>query len=150
MACNGGKRGPRLRGAKELIGAVYETVGTRDIDALVDLFAENCVFIDVALGESAEGRAAFRAYMEETFLGMPDFRPETWEFVEEGDRVAAELVLSGTHKGMFMGYPPTHRVVRWKASAFYTVTAAHDSVVREVYYYDLGSLTSQLAGDDHA
>ncbi|MDQ3691017.1 MAG: ester cyclase [Chloroflexota bacterium] len=136
-----------MQGAKEFIGQVYETVRTRDIDALVELFSEDCVFIDMAMAESAEGRAAFRAYMDETFVGMPDFRPETWEFVEEGDRIAAELVLSGTHLGTFMGYPPTNRVVRWHASAFYTLTPAHDSVVREVYYYDLASLTSQLAAD---
>ncbi len=137
----------QLQGAKEFIGKVYETVRRRDIDALVELFSDDCVFVDVALSESAEGRAAFRAYMDETFAGMPDFRPETWTFLEHGDRVAAELVLSGTHLGTFMGYPPTNRVVRWQASAFYTLTPAHDSVVREVYYYDLASLTSQLAAD---
>ena len=136
-----------MQGAKQFIGQVYETVRTRDIDALVELFSEDCVFIDMALAESAEGRAAFRAYMDETFVGMPDFRPETWEFVEEGDRIAAELVLSGTHLGIFMGYPPTNRVVRWQASAFYTLTPAHDGVVREVYYYDLASLIRQLAAD---
>jgi steroid delta-isomerase-like uncharacterized protein len=137
-----------LQGAKELIGKVYETVRAGDLDALVELFAEDCVFVDVALSESAEGRAAFRAYMDDTFAGMPDFRPETWTFVEDGDLVAAELVLTGTHLGTFMGHPPTNRVVHWQASAFYTLTPAHDRVVREVYYYDLASLTSQLAADD--
>ena len=44
-----------------------------------------------------------------------------------------------------MGHPPTNRLVRWQASAFYTLTPGHDQVLREVYYYDLASLTSQLA-----
>lgn len=136
-----------MQDAKDFIAHVYQAVRARDVDALVELFSEDCVFIDVALSESAQGRAAFRAYMDETFLGMPNFQPESWTFVAEGDHVAAELVLTGTHLGSFMGHPPTERVVRWLASAFYTLTPEHDRVVREVYYYDLASLTNQLAGD---
>jgi predicted ester cyclase len=85
--------------------------------------------------------------MGETFAGLPDFRPEAWTFIAEGDHVAAELGLTGTHRGTFMGYPPTGRVVRWAASAFYTLSPEHDQVIREVYYYDLLSLTSQLSAD---
>jgi steroid delta-isomerase-like uncharacterized protein len=124
---------------------VYETVRARDLDGLVELFSDDCVFIDVTQPEPSQGRVAFRAYMDETFVGMPDFRPESWTFLTEGDHVAAELMLTGTHAGPFMGYAPTGHVVRWQASAFYTLTPEHDQVVREVYYYDLGSLTSQLA-----
>ena len=130
--------------ATTFLARVYETVAARDLDALVDQFAADCVFVDVPLADTSRGRVAFRAYMEETFRGMPDFRPERWEFVAEGDRVAAELVLVGTHAGEFMDHPATGRVVRWAASAFYTLNAAHDQVVREVYYYDLRSLEMQL------
>ena len=134
-----------MQDAKEFMTHVYRTVQDRDIEALVDLFSEDCVFIDVTQPEPSQGREAFRAYMVETFVGMPDFRPDTWTFITEGDHVAAELELTGTHLGECMGYPATGRVVRWAASAFYTLTPAHDQVVREVYYYDLASLTSQLA-----
>jgi steroid delta-isomerase-like uncharacterized protein len=133
--------------AKAFMTHVYETVRAGDLDGVVDLFAEACLFIDVTQPEPSQGRVAFRAYMEETFAGMPDFRPESWTFIAEGDHVAAELVLTGTHAGSFMGYAPTGRMVRWPASAFYTLNPEHDQVIREVYYYDLGSLTRQLAGN---
>lgn len=136
-----------MQDAKAFMRHVYETVRARDLEGLAELFSEDCLFIDVTQPEPSQGRESFRAYMEETFVGMPDFRPETWTFLAEGDHVAAELMLTGTHDGPFMGYAPTGRVVRWQASAFYTLTPEHDLVVREVYYYDLGSLTSQLAGD---
>jgi len=136
-----------MRDAKDFMDHVYRTVQARDLDGLVDLFSVDCVFIDVTQPEPSQGREAFRTYMEETFAGMPDFRPDRWTFVAEGNRVAAELELTGTHLGTFMGYPPTGRVVRWAASAFYTLTPEHDQVVREVYYYDLPSLTSQLVPD---
>ena len=133
-----------VQDAATFIASVYEMVRSRDLDGLVNLFAEDCVFVDVPLSESAQGREAFRSYIEETLLGLPDFQPDSWTFVAEGNRVAAELVLVGTHRGSFMGYAPTQRVVRWQASAFYTLSPEHDQVVREVYYYDLESLTSQL------
>ena len=136
-----------MRDAKEFMAQVYRTVQDRDLEALVELFSEDCVFIDVTQPEPSQGRAAFRAYMVETFAGMPDFRPDTWTFIAEGDHVAAELELTGTHLGDLMGYPATGRVVRWAASAFYTLTPEHDQVVREVYYYDLASLTSQLVSN---
>ena len=136
-----------MHDAKAFMTKVYETVRARDLEGVVGLFSEDCVFVDITQPEPSQGRAAFRAYMEETFVGMPDFRPEHWEFIAEGDHVAAELILVGTHAGPLFGYEPTHKVVRWAASAFYTLNAAHDQVVREVYYYDLATLTNQLAGD---
>ena len=134
-----------MQDAKAFLTQVYETVRARDVEGVVQLFAEDCVFVDMTQPEPAQGRSAFRAYMEETFAGMPDFRPEQWSFIADGDHVAAELVLAGTHAGQLFGYEPTHKVVRWNASAFYTLNPAHDQVVREVYYYDLASLTTQLA-----
>ena len=137
-----------MRDAGAFIAHVYRTVRDQDLDRLVDLFSDDCVFIDITESEPSQGRAAFRAYMVETFAGMPDFRPETWSFVVDGNRVGAELVLTGTHLGDFMGYPPTGRVIRWAASAFYTLSPTHDQVVREVYYYDRESLITKLASSD--
>ena len=136
-----------MQNAKAFMTRVYETVRARDLEGVVGLFSEDCVFVDITQPEPSQGRAAFRAYMEETFVGMPDFRPEQWEFIAEGDHVAAELILEGTHSGPLFGYAPTNRAVRWAASAFYVLNPEHDQVIREVYYYDLASLTSQLAGD---
>jgi steroid delta-isomerase-like uncharacterized protein len=133
--------------SKAFLASVYETVRSRDIDELVDHFSEDCVFVDVPLAETAQGRDAFRAYMEETFRGLPDFQPESWAFVAEGQNVAAELVLRGTHEGPFMGHGPTHREIRWRASAFYSLSPSLDQVMREVYYYDLASLEAQLGSD---
>lgn len=129
---------------KAFIEHVYRTVQRRDLDGLIDLFAEDCEFIDVTQPGSAVGRAALRSYMEETFVGMPDFRPDVWTLMSEGNRVAAELELAGTHEGELFGYPPTGRQVRWLAAAFYTLSDAHDQILKEVYYYDLPTLVDQL------
>lgn len=134
------------RDAKAFIEKVYRTVQRRDLEALVELFAEDCEFIDVTQPDSAQGRDALRAYMEETFTGMPDFRPQSWNLISDGDDVAAELELAGTHEGELFGYEGTGQKVRWSAAAFYTLNESHDQILREVYYYDLSTLTAQLKG----
>ncbi len=86
-----------MQDAKAFMTKVYETVRARDLEGVVGLFSEDCVFVDITQAEPSQGREAFRAYMEETFVGMPDFRPEECDFIAEVDRVADELVLQGTH-----------------------------------------------------
>jgi steroid delta-isomerase-like uncharacterized protein len=136
--------------AKDFLEEVYRTVRDRDLERLVTQFTEDCVFIDVTQPTPAQGSAAFREYMEETWRGLPDFRPESWTLIGEGDRIAAELVLTGTHEGEFFGFRPTGRKVRWNASAFYTLAPGGRQIAREAYYYDLQSLTSQLGAAEAA
>ena len=50
------------------------------------------------------------------FIGMylaafPDLHLTAEDMIEEGDRVAARLTMRGTHKGEFMGIPPTSKQV---------------------------------------
>ena len=141
------------RDPKGFIEEVLRTVHERNLDQLVQFFAEDCEFIDMTQPEPARGREALREIIHETWQGLPDFRPESWTLIADGNQVAAELQLVGRHEGEFLGYPPTGRVVRWPASAFYKLTPACDQIVRETYYYDLATLTAQLTakeGDGNA
>lgn len=133
---------------KSFIEKVYRTVQEADLDRLAQYFAEDCVFIDMTQPEPARGREALRSYMRETWQGLPDFRPESWALIAEGNEVAAELQLVGKHEGEFLGYPPTGRVVRWPASAFYQLTPSGDQIARETYYYDVATLTAQLSAGE--
>jgi predicted ester cyclase len=111
----------------------------------VRLSAEDGVFVDVTQLEPAKGRKAYRAILAETFAGLPDFRPLTWLLMAQGERVAAELELSGSHLGLFLGYSATGAEIRWQASAFYTLNRSHDQIVSSTTYHDLASLTRRLA-----
>jgi len=129
----------------KFIDQLYRTIQGGNLDQIARLYAEDCVFVDVTQLQPATGRKAIRAILAERFAGLPDFRPTTWSLMAHGERVAAELELSGSHLGTFLGYSATGAEIRWPASSFFTLNRNHDQILREADFYDLASLTRQLA-----
>jgi predicted ester cyclase len=50
-----------------------------------------------------------RAWIAPFRASFSDLRMEVVELVAEGDTVAARFTCSGTHTGVWLGRPPTHR-----------------------------------------
>jgi predicted ester cyclase len=62
-------------------------------------------------GEAARGIKNYKQSMSEFYSAVPDVHVAINDMVVEGDKVAARFTLSGTHKGEFMGAPPTGKKV---------------------------------------
>jgi steroid delta-isomerase-like uncharacterized protein len=128
----------------ELVQRAYQAVVQHDMDMLLTIFSADCEFVDITESEAWRGREAFKSYMVATWEAFPDFHPENPTFTAQGNVVAAELELVGTHLGEFLDVAPTGAVVRWRAAAFYTIASDADEITREVYYYDAQSLRAAL------
>jgi len=129
--------------AADTIERLYAAVRGGDMEEVVAYFAADCTFIDIAAGSTMHGHDEFRAYMAETWEAFPDFTPGDATFISEGDRVAADLVIRGTHRGTFAGIPATGRAVSWRAAGFYELDP--DGLVKqETFIYDSASLLAQL------
>ena len=103
-----------MESPKEYIEALYAAVRNHELERICDMFTEDCVFVDIASPDAPiTGRDGLRALMEETWSGLPDYRPENERLICEDHRVAVELELVGTHRGDYLGYPPTDREIRW-------------------------------------
>ena len=61
--------------------------------------------------EFTEGRDGFKRLFEMFIEAFPDLSFHNEQMVAEGDLVAAHNLMSGTHRGAFMGIPPTGKVV---------------------------------------
>lgn len=129
--------------AAATIERLYAAVRGGDMEEVVAFFAKDCVFVDVAAGSTSRGHDEFRAYMAETWEAFPDFTPGDATFISEGSRVAADLVIRGTHQGAFAGIPATGRSVSWRAAGFYELDA-DGLVTKETFIYDSASLLAQL------
>jgi len=56
-------------------------------------------------------RAGVREFFETVLPAFPDLRFDVEDLVAEGDKLAARVVVRATHRGEFLGIPPTGKEV---------------------------------------
>ena len=98
---------------KALVRRFFEEVnkGKAAFMAAVDeLFAADYVEHG-GTGEDTRGIKDYKQSMSEFYSAFPDVHVTLDDLVVEGDRVAVRFTLGGTHKGEFMGSPPTSKKV---------------------------------------
>jgi len=75
---------------------------------------------------------------------FPDLQVRVQEQIAEGDKVATRKVFAGTHRGEFLGAPPTGRPVAFEVIDILTF---HDGKIAEHrVILDQASLQRQLVG----
>ncbi|MCC7540197.1 MAG: ester cyclase [Deltaproteobacteria bacterium] len=57
-------------------------------------------------------RDGFKAGLAEMRAAFPDLRVNVEDVIEEGDKIALRVVMTGTQTGGFMGAPPSGRTIR--------------------------------------
>jgi steroid delta-isomerase-like uncharacterized protein len=84
------------------------------VEAIDEVFAPD--YLEHALPPGyPTGVAALRRFVEGIRTAFPDLRQEVEDIIAEGDRVAARLVVRGTHTGAWelLPVPPSGRTVEW-------------------------------------
>jgi predicted ester cyclase len=69
-------------------------------------------FVLHGTGADIRGLKDFKQHDAELFDAFPDIHFTIDDIVVEGDEVAMRYTMTGTHKGAFMGTPPTDKKVR--------------------------------------
>jgi predicted ester cyclase len=72
--------------------------------------ATNYVFHRGA-GEDVHGPKDFKQYMDGLYTSFPDNQMTPDDIIVEGDKAAVRFTFTGTHRGEFMGIPPTNKKV---------------------------------------
>jgi len=115
---------------KELINRFVEELwNERRLDVADAIFAKDCVTHQLQSGAPAaavpRGPEAIKEHVAGWITSFPDLRFTIDQMLSEGDRVATQLLMEGTHQGAWMGIPATgkkmqirmftvHRVVQSK------------------------------------
>jgi steroid delta-isomerase-like uncharacterized protein len=96
-----------------------------EVDAFVDLFADDLTFSDVTLPEALHSKDQLREYMGTWFTAFPDMRISSVNRVVSEDAVAAEVEFTATNTGPFvvggMEMPATGKSVRGTGTYFASV-----------------------------
>ncbi len=120
----------------QIVQKYYDAFNRRDWNAMLACLTDD-VQHDINQGETQVGIDRFRAFM----AGMDHAYDETLHDMvfmsnAEGDRVAAEFVVSGTYKISEPGLPPAHgQPYSLKVGAFFEIRDG--LIARVTNYYNL-------------
>jgi len=93
---------------KALIRRALETMNEHDASAFFEL-CPDCTYHSSATGE-LKGEP-FRKFFTTAMAAFPDFRVTVQDQISERDKVVTRYVMSGTHRGEFMGIAPTGKQI---------------------------------------
>ncbi len=86
-----------------------ETMNQRNLAVLDELHVPDFVFH--AASRTIQGREPFKQFISMLLTAFPDLHVTIEDMIGEGDRVVVRFTYGGTHKGDFMGIPPTGKQV---------------------------------------
>jgi steroid delta-isomerase-like uncharacterized protein len=88
----------------------YNKGKTATMAVIDELCAANFVW-HPSTGEEIRGLEDFKQNTNEVYSAFPDLHFAIDDMVVEGERVVVRWTFTGTHKGEFMGIPPTNKKI---------------------------------------
>jgi steroid delta-isomerase-like uncharacterized protein len=92
---------------------IEEALNEKNLAAADKLVAQDIVELDPFPGQE-QGREGLKEVLGMLFAAFPDQHWTIEELIAEGDKVVNRFTWRGTHRGKFMGIPPTGRKVEVK------------------------------------
>ncbi|OGO07668.1 MAG: hypothetical protein A2Y92_01565 [Chloroflexi bacterium RBG_13_57_8] len=90
---------------KKLVATLYKTVfQDHDFSKLDEIMRDDYIQHNE---DTPQGKAGFKQFFEGIFKGLPDFRYTMKKIIAEGDIVMMYSTTTATHRGEWLGNPPT-------------------------------------------
>jgi steroid delta-isomerase-like uncharacterized protein len=97
---------------KELFGRLYHSIwNERRFDFIDVVIADTHALGDPTVEGRGVGPASYRRQVERFLTGLPDLHFHVDDTISEGDKMVVSWTITGTHRGEFLGVPPTNRKV---------------------------------------
>ena len=132
-----------MNDCKSLVGKYYSEVWNAWSEAALEELISPSIEFRGSIGTVVNGIAEFRQYVNRIRDAFPDFHNHIEELIAEGDKVAARLTYTGTHRGELFGYPATRRKITYQGLAIFEFKQG--KIVRGYVLGDIETLKRQLA-----
>jgi steroid delta-isomerase-like uncharacterized protein len=129
----------------ELLERYVELYNAGDLDAVMDLYAEDAV--QIMPEGTFEGRSAIRERLARDLVACPDIAWTVLSFVEQGDTFADEWTFVATHTGPFQLPDGTELAAtgkRVELRGMELVQVRDGKIVVDNLYYDNMAVLAQL------
>ncbi|HSU30898.1 MAG TPA: ester cyclase [Bryobacteraceae bacterium] len=128
--------------AKRILDSVIQLWNTGDSEVAKKLYSDNARRYDPNQPEPGRGPQEISRYIAEVRTAYPDFHLEINESVQEGNLLVSHWTCTGTHRGKFLGMPPTGRGITIRGL---TLGRIEDGKITEEYvYFDRLTMLEQL------
>jgi steroid delta-isomerase-like uncharacterized protein len=107
-----------------------------------ELVSPEAIFHVPGRPEPMVGPAGYLMIIGMMRAGFPDIQWTLEEQISEGERVAARFTMRGTHRGQFMGVPPTEKTISVQALNIYHLT--NGQIIKEYGSPDMLGLLAQI------
>jgi steroid delta-isomerase-like uncharacterized protein len=98
---------------KALVGRYFnELMNKGKLEVIEEIMTSNFTFRIPTLPEPIRGYEGMKGFVTGLRTGFPDIRFTVERQIAEADKVAARWFIEGTHKGVFLGMPPTGNKVK--------------------------------------
>ncbi len=113
-----------------------------NMEKLVSLFTDDCVYEDVTMGIVNHGKTELRSFYQFIFGAFPDFKVELRSYFVAGNWAGAEWLMSGTHKGDLPGLPATNKPCAIRGSTVCELQGG--KIKRNSDYWDMVTFLKQV------
>ncbi len=128
--------------SKELLQKWIDAFQARDLEAVVECYAEDAVNFQIAAGEPSIGKEQIQTDTAEFFHAFPDAWSKVENLMSDGDFAAWEWIGGGTFIGSFYGNPPTGKSFEIRGCGFFQFK--DNKIILQRGYWDKLSWFSQI------
>lgn len=125
---------------ERVVREITEALNRRDLDAVMDHIADDVTYVEAS--GNRRNKEELRRQFASTLRIFPDSRFRVDHMVSQGNTVAAELTMTGTHKGEWAGIPATNKKVEVPGVHIYDFEAGKVKLWK--LYYNVRRLRQQL------
>ena len=123
---------------------ISEFVNEKKYDLVDDIFTEDYTRHDPASPESESGPGPWVESMKGLHQAFPDGEVHIGELIAEGDLVAFEGTMTGTHQEAFRGIKPTNASIEIQGNAMHRVR--DNRIAKTWATWDFLGLLIQIGG----
>jgi steroid delta-isomerase-like uncharacterized protein len=114
-----------------------------DLPRIMQTFGAAARYDDEPWSEHHQGRDQVQAYYETLLGAVPDLHIDVQKRHVSDESIILEVIIRGTHQGMWRGLPGTGRSVEFPLCGVYSFDA-DDRLSGEKIYYDRATVLRQI------
>ncbi len=103
-----------------LVGRFYDVVWNKADERSAREILDPDFIFRASLGPELRGPDGFIAYLRSVHAALEGFTCTIEDLIAAGDRAAAKMRFTGTHRAKFFGIEATGRHIAWSGAAFFT------------------------------